>query len=219
MEREQFAGEIKDYISSVYKDFLSYQEITNRILKEFIGICKQYDITYYMAFGSLIGAIRERGNIPWDYDVDVVVPVTQREKLIKALDNLHEDFYYAYFNNMINYPTSCLRVGLKPFPFTALHVDVFFLVACPDGDAERNIFLKDINNVADLRGMKYLSDWFYEPNPNSKLKKLANFYMKLRAKLIPKLYLRREEKLLTKHKLGTTKYCFILGQNDKKLYS
>ncbi len=43
-------------------------------LKCFISICKKYNLRYYLAFGSLIGAARHNGFIPWDDDIDLLMP-------------------------------------------------------------------------------------------------------------------------------------------------
>ena len=41
------------------------------LLKLLDGICKKYNITYYAAGGTVIGAVRHGGFIPWDDDIDV----------------------------------------------------------------------------------------------------------------------------------------------------
>ena len=51
------------------------------ILKEFVAYCDKHSLRYYLAYGSLIGAIRHHGFIPWDEDIDVMMPRSDYEKL------------------------------------------------------------------------------------------------------------------------------------------
>ncbi len=43
------------------------------ILKKIIDICDKVGVNYYLAYGSLIGAVRHGGFIPWDDDLDIVM--------------------------------------------------------------------------------------------------------------------------------------------------
>ena len=43
------------------------------LLSELDRVCKKYNIKYYAAFGTLLGAIRDKGFIPWDDDLDIRV--------------------------------------------------------------------------------------------------------------------------------------------------
>lgn len=43
------------------------------MLEAFDEVCKKYGLTYYVDFGTLLGAVRHQGFIPWDDDIDVVM--------------------------------------------------------------------------------------------------------------------------------------------------
>lgn len=53
------------------------------LLFDFDDFCKQHDIAYQMTFGTLLGAIRHQGFIPWDDDVDVLMTYEELEKFQK----------------------------------------------------------------------------------------------------------------------------------------
>lgn len=57
------------------------KEISLNGLIAFTTLCDQFQLQYYLAFGSLIGAVRHRGFIPWDDDIDLLMPREDYEKL------------------------------------------------------------------------------------------------------------------------------------------
>ncbi len=61
------------------------QEQTFAILQYLDEVCRQLGLTYYLAYGTLLGAVRHQGFIPWDDDVDVWM---QRQDYMKLLDYL-----------------------------------------------------------------------------------------------------------------------------------
>lgn len=51
------------------------------VLAEFDRICRAHGLTYYAAFGTLLGAVRHGGYIPWDDDIDVMMPRADYDRL------------------------------------------------------------------------------------------------------------------------------------------
>lgn len=56
------------------------------VLLEFDRLCKENDLHYTLAFGTLIGAIRHKGFIPWDDDIDVCMERADYEKFISLFE-------------------------------------------------------------------------------------------------------------------------------------
>lgn len=56
------------------------QNLELSILKQFVSICETQNLRYYLSEGTLLGAVRHNGFIPWDDDVDVCMPRADYEK-------------------------------------------------------------------------------------------------------------------------------------------
>lgn len=85
------------------------KEIELNILKEFAAFCKDNNIRYYLAFGTLLGAIRYKKFIPWDDDVDVLVPRDDYDRLLKLFHDTDRYQLFAFEKNTD-----------FPFPFAKL---------------------------------------------------------------------------------------------------
>lgn len=57
------------------------QEIGRHLLKRFVGACERHGLSFHLGGGTLLGAIRSGGFIPWDDDVDVSMPRADYETL------------------------------------------------------------------------------------------------------------------------------------------
>lgn len=53
------------------------------LLREFDRICSSLGLTYYLSCGTLLGAVRHKGFIPWDEDLDVMMPRDDYEKFVE----------------------------------------------------------------------------------------------------------------------------------------
>lgn len=74
------------------------------ILNEFVRICDKNNLDYFLVGGSLLGAIRHKGFIPWDDDIDIGMPRKDYEKMIKLCDyELDEKYYIKSYKTSIAY--------------------------------------------------------------------------------------------------------------------
>lgn len=86
------------------------------LLKHITDLCEENDLVYWINYGTLLGAVRHGGFIPWDDDLDICMPRDDWEKLIKILDEKFKDTQY-YYN-----VSDCLRVYYRNTP---LQLDIF----------------------------------------------------------------------------------------------
>lgn len=73
-------------------DIKEVQQVSLEILKIVADICEQEGLRYFLVYGTLIGAIRHKGYIPWDDDVDIMMPRPDYEKLLEYMKE-HRDEY------------------------------------------------------------------------------------------------------------------------------
>ena len=63
------------------------------MMYKFDAVCRKHNLTYYLMYGSLLGAVRHHGFVPWDDDIDVAMPRKDYEKFIR----LKEEFSKPLF--------------------------------------------------------------------------------------------------------------------------
>lgn len=110
------------------------------ILKRFHEYCQNHHLTYFIFYGTLLGAVRHKGFIPWDDDIDVVMPREDYERFLalaetESIDshlsvNSHKtDNYYFPFTKIID---SRIQVKEKNRTIiSGLWIDVFPLDGVP----------------------------------------------------------------------------------------
>lgn len=130
------------------------QRIEVEMLEEVDRICKKCGIHYSIIGGTLLGAVRHKGYIPWDDDADVALLRSEYEKFVEAckteLD--HDRFYFQDMKNTKGYRwgygklrrkgTEFVRLGQEFMPYEqGIFIDLFPLDNVPDHPAFRWVHL------------------------------------------------------------------------------
>ncbi len=81
------------------------------ILKEFIRICNKYELRYFLLGGSCLGAVRHKGFIPWDDDIDVGMPRDDYDKFMEvAVKELPEYYFLQNPDTEPDYPMCFAKI-------------------------------------------------------------------------------------------------------------
>lgn len=70
------------------------QLIQSEMLQDFSGFCKEYGLEYQLFAGTLLGAVRHKGFIPWDDDIDIAMPRKDYNKLMKFFEKSKQNTYF-----------------------------------------------------------------------------------------------------------------------------
>ncbi len=218
MNDRDFLKECLGYISESYEEYQCYQQKAFEILEYFSKICKVNDITYYLAFGTLLGAIRDKGIIPWDYDIDVWVPFSMKARLLESLNEDNSSRYsWISADNNPQYSSTCLKIYLFGRKFTSIHIDVYFLVGFPEDEKRQTALANKINSLKRIRKRKYHHLWF--PEKKGVFPRLVKQINVIRTSLISKKVLRQnEEKVMTAYPYNGSNCLYSIGDPYEKVY-
>ncbi len=99
-------------------DVKETQNVAADILEVIAGLCDKLSLRYYLFYGTLIGAVRHNGFIPWDDDLDIMMPRKDHDILVKyLLDNKEMFPDLEVFNHDVNkkYPYMITRISDKRY--------------------------------------------------------------------------------------------------------
>ncbi|MBQ8546301.1 MAG: LicD family protein [Clostridia bacterium] len=194
---------------------LSTEEIKKielEILEKVDMFCQKHNITYFLAYGTLLGAIRHKGFIPWDDDIDIQMPREDYERFIKVFEEANE-----YENLKVISPYSSIskhtyvkvidtrtikkeeRVYYADNESLGIDIDVFPL----DGQPEKlEDFEKWYNKKYRLYRLHNVS--IIDPKALSIKKRIVRPFIKFLGR--DKKYLRKAEKLNNEYAFSECEY-------------
>lgn len=154
-----FDDEVRDgfYVSSIVKrEWAARMEVLHAVDM----VCERHHLRWFMAFGSMLGAIRHHGYIPWDDDVDIFIPEDDYNKFIRYAPLELPDGFVVHDEREPGYHEFISVVGANfdpkekeefsrrfhDFPF-APGVDLFRLDYISDNEEDENWRDAGVNNV------------------------------------------------------------------------
>lgn len=119
------------------------QRVILIIAKYVDDLCKKNDIQYFLLGGSAIGAIRHKGYIPWDDDLDIVMDNKNYDKFVKVCREQLDTEKYYFQEGYVDWPMPFSKIKLRgtvleePGAYTnkenerGIYLDVFKMENCP----------------------------------------------------------------------------------------
>lgn len=130
------------------------------VFKSFAEICDKHDLKYFAGAGTLIGAIRHKGFIPWDDDLDLYMPLDDYRRFIAIaknelpekiamFDGASADISDGLFLKLHKKNTMFTPLELLTYPdsYFGVYIDIFPYIGTPDTAPARTQFQKKLDTV------------------------------------------------------------------------
>ncbi len=134
------------------------------MVKTFVEICHKHALHYQIMGGTLLGAVRHKGFIPWDNDIDILMPRTDFNKLLEIGPDafksplffqtpVTEDsrFFSTYVKIRNGNGTAGTREDYESGINCGMFIDIFCLDEIPDSLWSRKIYFWRLNEIAKMQ--------------------------------------------------------------------
>lgn len=160
------------------------REIQLELMRYVSKTCETNGLRYYMCGGTLLGAVRHGGYIPWDDDVDLAMPMSDYLRFIEIVNaqkkylslNIYDypDDYYNFFMRLMKKDTY-MKYWEYPFLMsTGVSIDIFPLFGLPEKQSDRDYFYKNIR----LLNERYISTYIENESDTPELIEMRHVLQK-----------------------------------------
>lgn len=176
------------------------------ILKWIKEICNKNNIKFMLAGGTCLGAIRHKGFIPWDDDIDLLMPYEDYKKFIeitkqsngqyKVLSPYYTKDYYYTYSKVVDTRTKLREKGMKEIEEMGVFVDVFPLFIQPMNQEEQKRYVKKIKKMEKKYAIYAHLEKYYKREGDSAIKQLIKLIVYFPGKVCSYFKKNSKEKLL-----------------------
>lgn len=140
------------------------KQIQFELLKKVHKYCKDNNLSYFLIDGTLLGAIRHHGFIPWDDDIDILMPRKDYDLFFqkfgerdnaKAINCETDNDYYLPFGKVIDTRT-VVKENISLKTELGVYIDVFVLDALSDNYKENERAVKKLQFYRNLLSVNLL---------------------------------------------------------------
>ena len=198
------------------------------ILKDFIKICDENNLDYYLFFGTEIGAVRHQGFIPWDDDIDVIMFREDYEKFLKIMEKMnckkytvydirYNEQYFFQFGRLSLNGTYWAEYWDNQVDFKmGIHIDLFILDKVPNNKFKRLVYMRRCLLLCKLCSISSIKI----DEGSGFVKSITNLLNSVFNKigLTPKHYQKKLLKLFRKYQDSDCEYYADLTMNEQPYF-
>lgn len=128
------------------------RQIQLDILDKIHEFCIEEGLRYSLGGGTLLGAVRHKGCIPWDDDIDIMLPRPDYDRFLNEFEGMCPHYVVQHYKNDDNYPLPFAKVYddrtilIDKYISTGAFVDVFPIDGLPD-ELSINSYIKRMDNL------------------------------------------------------------------------
>lgn len=191
------------------------QKLLLKILSQFHDFCEEYNLVYNIFGGTMLGAVRHKGIIPWDDDIDVTMPRHDYERFINLMCEKKNDNFELYVFPRKNYIYPYAKLGMKgtvlyetevksKYNKLSLNIDIF----PNDGYPEDENILDEYN----LYEQKIIMCAYKLKTPRNPIKLIVFLVRKLNASIRGvNYYLKKQIEIISKKSIEESEYIICQG--------
>ena len=156
------------------KEIISDYEVSARMkriwameldmVKRFMEVCDEHHLQYWMMGGTLLGAVRHKGFIPWDNDIDLAMPRADYNRLLEIGPTAFQNPFFfqtpvtengRFFNSYVKIRngngTAASREEYEKGINCGIFIDVFCLDEIPDSPGKRKWYFRRLAEISKMK--------------------------------------------------------------------